>query len=356
MEQPTANTPGPGSTEAGDGIHDIIVIGASTGGVEALMRLARRLPGNLRAAIFVVLHLSPYAPSHLPQILSREGPLPAHHPVDREPIRSGRIYIAPPDRHLMIERDRIRVVRGPRENRHRPAVDPLFRSAALAYGPRVIGVVLTGALDDGTAGLQAIKRYGGIAIVQDPADALFPSMPESAMDYVQVDYCLPLAKIAPLLAQLVPTPAADDGDDVTPTPNLQYETNIAKMDAATLTSDERPGELAGFMCPECGGPLYELQEGQLLLYRCRVGHAFTGKSALTTQLEALEEALWSAYNTLRESALVAERLADDARRRGHDYVAVNMDRRAMQQQQRADVVRGLISETIETEPEASEEG
>lgn len=328
---------------------NIIVAGASTGGVEALVQLMGGLPPDIPAAIFVVLHLAPQAPSHLPLILSRAGPLPARHPNDGEPILPGHVYVAPPDQHLMVERDHVRVVRGPRENRHRPAVDPLFRSAALAYGPRVVGVVLTGALDDGTAGLFAIKQRGGIAVVQDPEGALIPSMPASALEYVDVDYCLPLADIAPLLARLAGTRAPDE-EAFPVSRELRYETSIAKMDSKTLGSDKQPGTLVGFACPECGGPLYELRDGHLVHYRCRVGHAFTGESVLAGQLEALEDALWSAYNTLRESALVAERLAADAHHRGHEHVAARMEERAQQQRQRAEAVRAVLGEGLGTVP------
>ena len=329
--------------------HDIVVVGTSTGGVEALVQLAQGLPAGLPAAVFVVLHLSPQAHSHLPEILNRAGPLPARHPIDGAPLRPGTIYIAPPDRHLMVERGRVRVVRGPRENRHRPAADPLFRSAALAFGPRVIGVVLTGALDDGTAGLQAIKRRGGIAVVQDPADALIPGMPTSALEYVSVDYAMPMAEIAPLLVRLIGTPAPDEaGFPVWR--ELQYETSIARMDEATMSSKEQPGTLVEFSCPECGGPLYELRDGQLVHYRCRVGHAFTAESVLAGQSEALEDALWSAYNTLRESAMIAERLAAAARLRGHDHVAKRMTERSAQQQKRADVVLAVLGDGTGTVP------
>lgn len=335
--------------------HNIVVIGTSTGGVEALMQLARGLPAGFPAAIFVVLHLSPQAPSHLPEILNRAGPLPARHPTDGAPIRRGAIYVAPPDRHLLIERGRVRVVRGPRENRHRPAVDPLFRSAALAYGPQVIGVVLTGALDDGTAGLRAVKQRGGIAVVQDPADALIPSMPASAQQYVNVDYTVSLAELAPLLVRLVGTPAPDEADFPV-WRELQYETSIAKMDEATMSSNEQPGSLVGFTCPECGGPLYELSDGQLVHYRCRVGHAFTSESVLAGQSEALEDALWSAYNTLRESAMVAERLAADARRLGRNHIARRMAERSAQQRKRAEVVLTVIGEGTGPVPAIGDDG
>src|SRR5579864_7798260 len=182
--------------------HDIIVIGASAGGVEALVKLVGQLPGDLPAAVFVVLHIPAESPSLLPGILERSGPLPASQPGDNEAIRSGHIYVASPDYHLLIEQGRVRQMRGPKENRHRPAIDPLFRSAALTYGPRVVGVILTGALDDGTAGLLAVKRRGGVAIVQDPDEALYPSMPLSALENVEVDYTLPLASIGPQLEQL----------------------------------------------------------------------------------------------------------------------------------------------------------
>lgn len=321
--------------------HDIIVIGASTGGVEALMKLAGGLPADLPAAVFVVLHIPPQATSTLPNLLTRAGPLPAAHPVDNEPIRAGRIYIAPPDVHLLVERGRIRVVRGPKENRHRPAVDPLFRSAAQAYGPRVVGVILTGALDDGTAGLLAVKRRGGVAVVQDPDDALFAGMPASALQYVAVDHRPPLSGIAPLLARIAREPAEEEG--AYPVPNeMDLETRIARLDPAALEHEGKPGTLSAFSCPECKGPLWELDDGKLLRFRCRTGHAFTAGSALAGQAEAVEEALWIALNTLQESALIAEQLADEARRRDHHRVAAHFDEKVLQTQQHVALLRQVL--------------
>ncbi len=222
--------------------HDIIVIGASAGGVEASMKLVHALPADLPASVFIVLHIPPGSPSLLPQILSRAGSLPVTQPEDDTPIEHRHIYVAPPDRHLILEKGRIRIVLGPEENRHRPAVDPLFRSAALVYGPQVIGVILTGALDDGTAGLIAVKQRGGIAVVQDPNDALYPSMPQSALSYVNVDHLLPLSHIGPLLAQLsheksIAAPEAPVNDI------MQQEVGIATMKPDTFFRDNPVGFL-----------------------------------------------------------------------------------------------------------------
>ena len=191
--------------------HDIVVIGASAGGVEATMSVVSRLPRGLDAAIFVVIHILPYAPSRLPDVLSRVSSFNCQHARDGEPIQRGHVYVAPPDQHVLVQRGYMQVVRGPKENRSRPAIDPLFRTAARAYGPRVVGVVLSGALNDGTAGLLAIKRRGGVAIVQDPADAVISTMPDSALEFVDVDFCVSAAQVASLLTQLSKTLAAEEG-------------------------------------------------------------------------------------------------------------------------------------------------
>jgi two-component system chemotaxis response regulator CheB len=217
--------------------HDIVVIGASAGGVEALVALMRSLPADLEAAVFVVLHVPPQSSSMLPVILDRSGPLPAQHARDGLPIERGQIYVAPPDHHLVVERERMRVVRGPRENRHRPAVDVLFRSAAWEYGPHVIGVVLTGTLDDGTAGLLAIKQRGGIAVVQHPDDALYPGMPRSALAHVDVDHSVPLREIGPLLATL--TREAVGQAEPAEGETMEQEVNIAKQQGGAARSGAR---------------------------------------------------------------------------------------------------------------------
>src|SRR4051812_28114126 len=259
--------------------HDIIVVGASAGGMEALAEVARGLPADLPAAVFVVWHLAPGSLGVLPRVLGEAGPLPAANAADGEEVRPGRVYVAPPDRHLVLEPGRVRVTRGPRENRFRPAVDPLFRSAALASGPRVVGVVLTGALDDGTAGLWAVKARGGVAVVQDPAEATFPWMPRSALAHVRVDHVLPLAHIPPLLARLArggPAPA-----EGSPVPEqMGVEARIALGDNALQAGVMGLGPPSPYTCPECHGTLLQMKTGGLLRFRCHTGHAYTLSSLL----------------------------------------------------------------------------
>ena len=335
--------------------HDIIVIGSSAGGVDALTKLVNQLPANLPASIFTVLHIPARSPSFLPDILSRSGPLPAIHPTDGEEITHGRIYIAPPDQHLLIERGYVHIVKGPRENRHRPAIDPTFRSAALAYGPRVVGIILTGALGDGTAGLLAIKQCGGIAVVQDPHDALYPSMPLSALTHVQVDYMVPLALIGPLLMRLVAEQVEEK--EVYPlSGELKKETVLAEMNPNTSSNSNssRAGTPSAFSCPECGGVLWELQNDDLLRFRCRVGHAFSVESVLDAQSEQLEAALWMAIKTMEEHASLSNRMAMRMRARGQEQLARNFEEKKLQAEQSALLMQQILRKgELPTTPETS---
>src|ERR1043166_4920194 len=257
---------------------DIIVIGASSGGIEALRVLVGALPADLPASLFVVMHTAPESPALLADILHHFGRLPATSATDGERIRPGTIYVAPPDRHLLVEPNRVRVTRGPKENRFRPAIDPLFRSAAQTYGPRVIGVILTGYLDDGTAGLWTVKQLGGTTIVQDPSDALIPFMPQNALAHVKVDYCLPLAEIAPLLVRLT-SETEEEGVYSVPK-EVEIEVNIAKEQKALEAGVLQLGEPSNYACPECHGVLLELKEGSLWRFRCHTGHASSIQSLL----------------------------------------------------------------------------
>lgn len=328
---------------------DIIVIGASAGGVEALSALVRALPADLPAAVFIVLHVPAYGNSVLPDILNRAKTLPARHPQDNEAILPGRIYVAPPDHHLLVKPGRVRVLRGPSENGHRPAVDPLFRTAARAYGRRVAGVILSGTLDDGTAGLVAVKMRGGVAVVQNPDEAMFNGMPRSAVENVDCDWVVPLAEIGPTLVRLATTPLVpltpSEEAEATLLDAMKRETDIIEMDPQAMQQDERPGTPSPFSCPECGGVLLELKDnGQpdFFRFRCRTGHAYSPDSLIAEQSEALEEALWAALRALEESAVLARRLFERARARGHSFAAARFAEQADDNDARAATVRQAL--------------
>ena len=246
---------------------DVVVVGASAGGVECLEQLVAGLPPDFPAAMLVVLHVPPSGASALPQILSRAGPLPAKQAEDGDLLQPGRILVAAPNRHLIVYDGRVTLSNGPRENGHRPAVDVLFRTAARVLGPRVIGVILSGALDDGTTGMVAIRLRGGTCVVQNPDEALHGSMPRSAMMSVDVQHVLPVAKIAGLLAELAQEDVALSGED--PPDPMNTEAAMADMDLERIIHAGPPGRPSGLTCPDCNGTLYELEEGGLRRYRCR---------------------------------------------------------------------------------------
>jgi two-component system chemotaxis response regulator CheB len=299
--------------------HDLVVVGASAGGVEALSELVRGFPADFPAAVLVVVHFPADGTSMLPLILQRRGPLPAVHAEDGAEIRPGTIYVAPPDRHLLVDGGRVRLSRGPRENGHRPAADALFRSAALAGGPRVVGVVLSGTLDDGTAGLSVVRRRGGVTVAQHPDDALYAGMPRTAIDAGVVDHVVPASEIAPLLARLAQTPNAEESSvDV---PLDDFEAAIADMREGAIFPPEPPGTPAGLSCPECLGSLYEIRDGELLRYRCRVGHAYGNDTLMAEQGKKVERALWTAMQVLNERAALSRRTAERMEGRGSVHVA-----------------------------------
>lgn len=287
---------------------DIIVIGGSAGAVEALRSLVSALPPDLQAALFVTIHVSSDYPSALPFILRQCGRLPAFHPKDMEVIRMGSIYVAPPDFHLLIEPDYVRISRGPRENRHRPAIDPMFRTAARAYGSRVAGIILSGHLDDGSAGLLAVKVAGGLTIAQDPTEASCPEMPSRAIRYAGVERVLPIAQIATLIGDLSKgaAPALPTGKEVVMPDGINEEANEANLE---YPPRHRSGQPSPFSCPECHGVLWELEEHDHLRFRCRVGHAYTAASLRVALSEATEAALWAAMRVLEEKAALLRRMA-----------------------------------------------
>jgi two-component system chemotaxis response regulator CheB len=285
---------------------DIIVLGGSAGSLEPLKILVGMLPAELNAAVFVTVHVSNEFPSALPQLMRSVGALPAFHPKDKEPIRTGSIYIAPPDFHLLLEPGRVRITRGPRENRHRPAIDPMFRTAARAYGSRVVGVILSGQLDDGAAGLLAVKMAGGLTIGQDPAEATSPEMPSRAIQYAEADHVLPAREIALLLTHVVELSPPGSRPSSESAGFVMDDSELEKpISAGGEKSNGRP---SGFSCPECHGVLWELEEGELLRFRCRVGHAYTAEALRTSLSESTEEALWASLRVLEEKAALLRRM------------------------------------------------
>ena len=318
--------------------HDIVVIGASAGGVEALRRLIAALPQAFAASVFVVLHVPSNSHSALPQILQRAGKLPVRHASDGEIFRPGVVYVAPPDAHLLVKPGHLSLLHGPTENGHRPAIDPLFRSAAAAYGPRVIGVILSGVLDDGTSGLLTVSQAGGITVVQSPDDALYPSMPSSAMHSVPVDVVASCDEIGAALQRLSMHPSPDPVEVAVPAPERDY-TERALRGGGELEMRGRPSR---FTCPDCGGALWESTEEGTSKFRCRVGHSWTSMALLEEQSSALEQALWTALRTLAERADLARRMRDQAEGRNHPHAQRLFDQQLEELERKATVIRDVL--------------
>jgi two-component system chemotaxis response regulator CheB len=290
---------------AGTG-RDIIVIGTSAGGLDALAKVVERLPPDFQASICIVQHMAPESTGEaLLQHLRKRTSLHCRLAEDQERVRPGRIYIAPPDYHLLLQPHRLLVTKGARENRYRPAIDPLFRSAAVAYGPRVIGVVLTGMLDDGTVGLAAIKTCGGVTVVQDPKDAAYPEMPQSALNNLDVDHCAPIEAMGGLLVSLTrerrgkkrPVPA-----------DILTEARIAERVLSDVAQVNGLGAQVPYNCPNCAGVLWEMDASKGR-YRCHTGHSFTASALLTAQSEKIEETLWTSLRMFEEQKNLLNNMA-----------------------------------------------
>ncbi len=330
--------------------HRIIVIGASAGGVEAITRIVSTLPPTLPAAVFVVLHIPSHGPSLMPEILNRAAAMPASHPKDGQEIKPGKIYVAPPDLHLLVKPGRVCLSRGPRENNARPALDALFRTAAQSYGPWVIGVVLSGGLDDGTMGLISIKQRGGIGVVQDPNDALFPGMPTSAVENASPDYVVPLAEISPLLVRLASLPVPQHAGAHFMSRAKRDEADVAEVGTDALKSSNMSGPPSKFTCPECGGALWELEDEKLLRYRCHVGHGYSAESLIAAHDGSLEDVMWSALRALEESAALRRRMAERARRGAMQSFVRRYEEQAQEAEARAGVIRKVLTASKEVAP------
>jgi two-component system, chemotaxis family, protein-glutamate methylesterase/glutaminase len=318
---------------------DVIVIGASAGGLDPVRAVIGALPPGFPATVLVVMHVG--NGSVLPQILDRAGDLPVRHATPGDRLEPGTVLVAPPEHHLLVVDDSVTLSRGPQENSHRPSVDVLFRSAARALGARVVGVVMSGALDDGTAGLIAITQQGGTALVQDPAEALQPSMPLSALRLVETAEALTTDEIAKRLVELVSEdlPAVPAPD---PSPLMEREVTMADLQIDALNAPDHPGIPSGLSCPDCHGILFEIEEGDLVRYRCRVGHAWSPESLAASQAQGLETALWIALRSLEEKAALSRDLAARSRTGGHRLSVENFERNAEESLAAAAIVRGVI--------------
>jgi two-component system chemotaxis response regulator CheB len=323
-----------------------ITIGASAGGFEVLQDIAAHLPADFPVPVFVVLHIAPYEPSLLPKILNRVGPLHAIHPEDGQRFEPGFIYVAPPDHHLLVDAGHIAVKRGPKENNFRPSIDTLFRSAAYSFGPRTIGVVLSGALSDGTSGLWSIKRLGGIAVVQDPFEARFPSMPRSALEYIEADYTVRSTEIAPLLTRLVQNRSEDQRISI----GKDVDEDIKRMAkeiqiAAGISLPEKTvldlGELSPFTCPECRGVLVRIQEGNLFRFRCHTGHSFTADALLEEIMRTIGDLIWQVQRGFQEGSMLLEHIGTHMQERGEMAKARVFLAKALELNQRATAFQKL---------------
>jgi two-component system chemotaxis response regulator CheB len=316
--------------------HNIIVVGAAAGGLDALDKLISQLPRKFPASIFTVQHMAPYNSGEpLVRRLRRHKGLDIRLARNGDHFTSGRVYIAPADHHLLLKSDRVLVTKGARENRNRPAVDPLFRSAAVAHGARVVGVVLTGLLDDGTAGLMAIKKCGGVTVVQDPRDAAYSEMPQSALDHVDVDYCVPIAEMGALLATL--TSSRRGKSKATPA-DVRTEASIAERVESDVAQVNRLGTQVPYNCPDCGGVLWKMDaDGNR--YRCHTGHSFTTTALLAGQSEKIEEMLWISLRMFEERKNLLNSMVKAA---GRPNLKRSARQRAKQTQGYIDRIRGML--------------
>jgi two-component system, chemotaxis family, protein-glutamate methylesterase/glutaminase len=318
---------------------DIVAIGTSAGGVEALLYLAQRFSPNFPATVLVTIHLSRQFRSELDGLLSKAGPLPATFAHDGAPLRKGHIYIAPPDRHLLIDENHLQLGAGPRENNARPAIDPMLRSGAVCCGGRCIGVVLTGTLSDGASGLWAVEQSGGVTVVEDPRGAAFPEMPENALKQVRPDHMVALDRMPALLDSLVHQPAGEPQ----PVPmNVRYEVAIARNGGSTMSDMDRIGRRSVLSCPDCQGVMWEIREGDLTRFRCHTGHTYAAELMSLALDDNLRRALASAYRALEERVALAHKLYRQANERGHRHVATSWLEKANEFEKELKIIRHSI--------------
>ena len=324
----------------------VVVIGASAGGVAALQHLARHLDPGLQAPILVVLHVGAH-PSILPELLSKCGPMPVAHASDGEVVRAGRMYVAPPDHHMLVEDGAIRLTRGPKEHHTRPAIDPLMRSVALAYGSRAIGVVMTGWGDDGTSGLQAIKACDGLAFVQSPADAEQPSMPMSALQYCQVDQTFQVGELSSLIQRALGD-ASVAGQVATRPDHVVHEHQMFLSRGHPMEHLNAIGTPSSYVCPDCNGGLWEISGARPRRFRCHTGHAYTLRSLQEAQSEGTDTALWNAMRGLEEKEMLLREVAQQNLEEGNAHEAARLQVLAHSVAAHAALLREVIEREEET--------
>lgn len=327
------------ATRNANGRVHTVAVGASAGGIEALRSLVAQLPVDFPAAVLVVLHLPPKGTSVLPQILARAGALPAVTAADGAALEGGRVYVAPPDCHLLVEGRNVRLDHGARTNGHRPAIDPLFRSVAMAYGQASAGVVLSGVLDDGTAGLMAIKQAGGVTLAQDPAEALYDMMPRTAIEVVSPDHVGTAEQLGKVLAVI----AADVPPEPPAALHAVREEHLIEVDRGS-SDDPQPGQVTGLTCPECNGAIWLDESGPVPRFACRTGHDYSPQSFDAAQTDRVEAALWTALRTLEERAALYRRMAARHREAGNARTSERFAIRAESAVQHAFVLREVIEQ------------
>jgi two-component system, chemotaxis family, protein-glutamate methylesterase/glutaminase len=319
----------------------LIVIGASAGGVQALSGLLEALPPDLDAAICLTTHISAHTPSALHSLLSLKTRMPVVPAVDGKPLRQGTIYLAVADRHLMVTERAIRLTRGPKESRARPAIDVLFRSAAICFGSRAIGVILSGMLDDGTAGSWAIKDQQGVVLVQDPAEAQYASMPESVLQHVQVDFSGPVEALAGEIVRRCNSVAAASSAPIA-FQRHELENEIAGEGNALKGGVMELGKVSKYTCPDCHGVLVQIEEGSILRFRCHTGHAFSIKSLLIEVGEAIDNGLWDTIRALEERVLLLRQMSEFAKEQQAIDVAERSYRQAEHIDKHIQTLRELV--------------
>lgn len=323
-------------------VRDVIVVGASAGGIEALSHFVGSLPEDLPATVLVVLHIPAHAPSKLDTVLQRFTRMEVLPAEDGAPLRHGVIYVGTSDRHLMVGDGVIRLTRGPKECRMRPAVDVLFRSAATELGPRAIGVVLSGALDDGTAGLWAIKDRGGMALVQEPASAEYSSMPQSAIAHVDVDLVAPVQALAQHAANLAGANVSVSVHKPQGGQRHRVENLIAMEGNGLQAGVMNLGNVSKYTCPDCHGVLVQIEEGPIVRFRCHTGHAFSLQTLLAEVNEAIDTGLWDTLRAIEERVMLLKQTADLYRNEGATDAANRFAKQAQETEERLKPIRELV--------------